>query len=146
MFMKSSAPAKALSLLTILSMSFLVLFWIASCKKNKDEAATPATNLKLIADNLVSPLSVVEPPDDSKRLFIVDQAGKVWIVPSSGTMLTTPFLDITSKIVSLNPSYDERGLLSLAFHPNFKTNGRFYIFYTAPPRAGGPAAGVSWNN
>jgi glucose/arabinose dehydrogenase len=40
----------------------------------------------------------------------------------------------------------ERGLLSLAFHPDFKTNGKFYVFYTAPPRAGGPQPGVSWNN
>ena len=61
-------------------------------------------------------------------------------------MLSTPFLDLTGKMVALNPNYDERGLLSLAFHPNFQTNGKFYVFYTAPPRAGGPQAGVNWNN
>jgi glucose/arabinose dehydrogenase len=120
---------------------------LISCKKDKNNNPPPVTpNLKLIADNLVAPLSVVEPPDDSKRLFIVDQSGKVWIIPSGGTILSTPFLDITSKLVSLNASYDERGLLSIAFHPNFKTNGKFYIFYTAPPRAGGPQPGVNWNS
>ena len=105
-----------------------------------------AANLQLVADNLVSPLSAVEPPDDTKRLFIVDESGKIWIVPQNGAMLTTPFLDITSKMVTLNAGYDERGLLSLAFHPQFKTNGKFYVFYTALPRAGGPAPGVNWNN
>ena len=34
----------------------------------------------------------------------------------------------------------------MTFHPSFKTNGKFYVFYTAPPRAGGPGPGVNWNN
>ena len=126
-------------LITILSFLF------AAC--DKDDPPGPVTpNLSLIAENLVAPLSVVEPPDDSKRLFIVDQVGKVYIVPSGGALIATPFMDISSKLVALSPPYDERGLLSLAFHPNFKTNGKFYVFYTAPPRAGGPQTGVNWNN
>jgi len=119
---------------------------LIACKKDKNPPAPTGANLQMIAQNLVSPLSVVEPPDNSKRLFIVDQVGKVWIIPQGGTMMSTPFLDLTSKLVSLNGTYDERGLLSLAFHPSFKTNGKFYVFYTAPPRAGGPAPGASWNN
>jgi len=59
-------------------------------------------------------------------------------------MLATPFIDLTSKLVTLSPGYDERGLLSITFHPNFKTNKKFYVFYTAPPRAGGPGSG--WNS
>ncbi|MBD0352606.1 MAG: PQQ-dependent sugar dehydrogenase [Flavisolibacter sp.] len=119
---------------------------VIGCKKHADQPANVTPNLTLVADNLVSPLSVVEPPDDTKRLFIVDQNGKVWIVPPNGTMLSTPFLDLTGKMVNLSANYDERGLLSLAFHPNFKTNGKFYVFYTAPPRAGGPQPGANWNN
>lgn len=144
-----NASKKALSFLSVLALSLLLItvLFTGGCKKNKDQPANVTPNLKLIADNLVSPLSVVEPPDDSKRLFIVDQVGKVWIIPNGATtMLSTPFLDVTSKMVSLNANYDERGLLSLAFHPNFKTNGKFYVFYTAPPRAGGPAPGVNWNS
>jgi glucose/arabinose dehydrogenase len=52
-------------------------------------------------------------------------------------------------MVTLSPGYDERGLLGLAFHPQFKTNHKFYVFYTAPPRAGTPvpgSAGATWNN
>jgi glucose/arabinose dehydrogenase len=120
---------------------------VGACKKNYNPpAATVTPNLALIADNLLSPLAVVEPPDDTKRLFIVDEGGKVFIVPQNAPMLTTPFLDISSKMVTLNAGYDERGLLSLAFHPLFKTNGKFYVFYTAAPRPGGPAPGVSWNS
>jgi len=138
--------AKVTKNLLFLVMAVLLLLVAISCKKNKDGNATVTPNLQLVAENLVSPLSVVEPPDDTKRLFVVDENGKVWIVPQNGTMLTTPFLDITSKMVTLNPGYDERGLLSLAFHPQFKTNGKFYVFYTALPRAGGPAPGANWNN
>jgi glucose/arabinose dehydrogenase len=135
---------RAATALPFLLSAFLL--WLPSCKKNKDQAANVNPNLQLVTDNLVSPLSVVEPPDASKRLFIVDQSGKVWIIDANGTKLSAPFLDITSKMVSLSPAYDERGLLSLAFHPNFKTNGKFYVFYTAPPNAGGPQPGSNWNN
>jgi len=146
MFMKSLVRSRTFSLFIILLATAFQIFWIAGCKKNKDEPANVIPNIKLIAENLVSPLSVVESPDDSKRLFIVDQAGKIWIIPPGATILTTPFLDLSGKIVSLNANYDERGLLSMAFHPNFKTNGKFYVFYTAPPRAGGPAPGANWNS
>lgn len=130
-------------LASLLTLAFIV--FISSCKKD-DNPSNVTPDLQLVADNLVSPLSVVEAPDDSKRLFIVDESGKIWIVPQNSTMLSTPFLDVTSKMVTLNAAYDERGLLSLAFHPQFKTNGKFYVFYTATPRPGGPAPGVNWNN
>jgi glucose/arabinose dehydrogenase len=55
-------------------------------------------------------------------------------------------MDLTSKLVALTPAYDERGLLSMAFHPNYQTNGKFYVFYTAPPHTGGPAPGVNWSS
>ena len=126
-------------------MAFPAIYFSA-CNKHDDQPTNVTPSLKLVAENLVAPLAVVEPPDDTKRLFVVDEIGKIFIVPQNSTMFSTPFLDLTSKIVPLNPSYDERGLLSLAFHPNFKTNGKFYVFYTAPPRAGGPQPGSNWNN
>ena len=144
--MNSPAHGRLLPGLILLTAVAFLSVWVPGCKKDKDQQTNVTPNLKLVADNLVSPLSVVEPPDDTKRLFVVDQAGKIWIIPNGGTMLSTPFLDMSGKMVSLNANYDERGLLSLAFHPSFKTNGKFYVFYTAPPRAGGPAPGVNWNN
>jgi len=133
-----------MKLITALLSTCIILFF-AGCKKNDSQPVPDVQpNLALIAENLVSPLSVVESPDGTKRLFIVDQAGKIYIVPNGGPMIATPFIDLTSKIVTLNPGYDERGLLSMAFHPAYQTNGKFYVFYTAPPNAGGP--GTGWNN
>ncbi|MBD0332643.1 MAG: PQQ-dependent sugar dehydrogenase [Chitinophagaceae bacterium] len=95
-------------------------------------------SLQLIADNFVSPITLVQPPDGSHRLFVVDQIGIIWIIDGSGNKLPQPFIDVRGKMVTLMPFYDERGLLGLAFHPDFKNNGKFYLFYTAPPPAGGP--------
>lgn len=92
-----------------------------------------SVKLQKVVDGLTSPLTVVDPNDGSNRLFIVDQVGKIYIVDSTGKMMTNPFLDLTKKIVKLRTGYDERGVLGLAFHPNYKTNGRFYVHYSAPP-------------
>src|SRR5207249_858518 len=106
-----------------------------------------------IADNFTSPVGLVAVPDNSKRLFVIDQIGKIWVIDAVGNKLPTPFLDVTSKMVTLSPGYDERGLLGLAFHPNYATNGKFYVFYTAPPPPGGPTTDAGntglpkvWNN
>jgi hypothetical protein len=50
-----------------------------------------------------------------------------------------PFLDLRSRMVSLMPEFDERGLLGLAFHPRYASNGRFFSYKSAPLRAGAPA-------
>ncbi len=60
------------------------------------------------------------------RLFVEEQKGKIWILDSMGQKLTVPFLDIQSKVKS---SGNEQGLLGLAFHPNYLTNGYFYVNY-----------------
>ncbi|NJW51540.1 PQQ-dependent sugar dehydrogenase [Salinimicrobium sp. CDJ15-91] len=88
----------------------------------------------------------MESPDESGRLFVIDQVGKIWVLDDAGNKETTPFLDITDKMTPLNPNYDERGLLGLAFHPGYQNNGRFFVYYTAPPNAGGPEEGETWNN
>jgi glucose/arabinose dehydrogenase len=98
--------------------------------------------LTLVTDGLISPVAFAEPPDSSHRLFIVDETGTIWIIGADGKKLSTPFIDMTSKMVTLSPNYDERGLLGLAFHPQFRSNGKFYLFYTAPPRGGMPAPGA----
>lgn len=128
---------------TIVTVSLLT---ITGCKKHdKSHDQIAAVDLHLVADNFVSPLQVVSAPG-TKNLYVIDQIGKVWLINEDGTKHPTPFLDISSKLVSLMPGFDERGLLGLAFHPDFKTNCRFYVYYQLPPRAGGPAPGVSWNN
>ncbi|WP_051189782.1 PQQ-dependent sugar dehydrogenase [Daejeonella oryzae] len=135
------------------AFAFLIaVMFITGCEKFSGIPSDgPLTNtasigLELIADNLVSPLSAVQAPDSSNRLFILDQVGKVWIIGADGQKLAEPFADVSSKLISLSPQYDERGLLSIAFHPEYKNNGKFYLFYTTSPRAGGPAPGVNWNH
>ena len=84
-------------------------------------------NLRLVpvASGLASPLYLTAPPGDVQRLFIVEQGGTIRVV-QNGTLLTTPFLDITNRVACCN----EQGLLSVAFHPNYATNGYFYVDYT----------------
>jgi glucose/arabinose dehydrogenase len=99
--------------------------------------AQAATQIKSqrVAAGLSAPLFVCAPPGDSKRLFIVEQnTGQIRILDlSSGQINATPFLRVTGIT-----SGGERGLLGLAFHPNYAANGHFYVNYTA---SGGGAAG-----
>ena len=83
----------------------------------------------LVASGLAHPTYVTAPPLDPNRLFIVEQPGRVRLV-KNGVLQTTAFLDIRSKVES---SGGEQGLLSVAFHPAFETNGFFYVNYTSKP-------------
>ena len=104
------------------------------------------TDLQLVADNFVSPIGVVAVPDNTGRLLVIDQIGRGWVIDGNGNKLPAPFIDLTSRMVTLNPGFDERGLLGLAFHPNYANNGRFFVYYNAPPRPGGPTPTTFWNN
>ena len=74
---------------------------------------TVQVNLEMLIQGLVSPLGVVPANDASGRLFVYDQAGKVIVLQDDG-MTATTFLDLSSRLVTLLPSYDERGLLGFA--------------------------------
>ena len=102
-------------------------------------------DLQLIADGMTSPIGVVAAPGDEERLYVIDQAGEIWVI-HNGVRNPQPFLDLSSSIIALNADYDERGVLGLAFHPQFMSNNRFYVYYTAPPNPGGPEEGEVWNN
>ncbi|MBZ0177325.1 MAG: PQQ-dependent sugar dehydrogenase, partial [Candidatus Methanoperedens sp.] len=99
--------------------------------------------LELVADNFTSPVALVSPEDGTGRRFIVDQIGLIKIINTSGQVIEEPFLDLRSRIVALAPQYDERGLLGLAFHPNFSQNGRFFVYYSSPLRTQAPS---NWNH
>ena len=128
------------------------------CKKTETttlpgEEATAAmpklkqnVDLQLVEDGFVSPIGVVPIPDNSGRMVVIDQIGTLWVLDASGNKMPTPFIDLTSRMETLNPGFDERGLLGVAFHPNYASNGRLFIYYNAPPRAGGPTPTTTWNN
>jgi glucose/arabinose dehydrogenase len=99
----------------------------------------PEAALVQIADGLTAPVALAAPDDDTGRLFIVDQIGLIYIIDEEDQQLPDPFLDLSDRLVNLNPGYDERGLLGLAFHPDYAQNQRFFVYYSAPLRSGGPA-------
>lgn len=93
-------------------------------------------NLQSFATGFSSPVEITCPPNDA-RLFVVQQSGLIRILNPNGTINTTPFLTLTSSTIV---SGGERGLLGLAFHPNYASNGYFYVNYT---RAGDGATVIA---
>ena len=85
----------------------------------------PTLTTTLFVRGLSSPLDFQVPAGERTRAFVVEQGGRIRIV-RGGALAGTPFLDVSSKI----SSGGERGLLGLAFHPQYASNGRFYVNYT----------------
>jgi glucose/arabinose dehydrogenase len=127
-----------------LASLLLVVAFLAGSSLGSVQAQSPLGDprdigVELVADGLTAPIGIVAPPDGSGRLFVIDQVGLIRVVASDGTLRAEPFLDLRSKIVPLMSAFDERGLLGLAFHPHYARNGRFFVYYSAPLRAGAPA-------
>jgi hypothetical protein len=80
-----------------------------------------------VASGLSSPVYLTAPAGDA-RLFVVEQPGRIRVV-KNGQLLATPFLDISSRVLAGG----ERGLLSMAFDPQFASNGYFYVYFTSAP-------------
>ena len=92
--------------------------------------------LQTFATGFTSPVEIAHPAGDS-RLFVVQQAGIIKVVSAAGVVNATPFLTLTTATIV---SGGERGLLGLTFHPNYATNGYFYVNYT---RAGDGATVIA---
>jgi glucose/arabinose dehydrogenase len=80
---------------------------------------------------LKEPTFVAGPPDNTKRLFVLEREGRVRVVSADGQLRQTPFLDLTQVTASHQEGAEEEGLLGLAFHPQFARNGYVYVDYTA---------------
>ena len=85
----------------------------------------PPPSMLQLVDNFASPVYLTSPPNDSARLFIVEQGGTI-VIRRHDTTLTRPFLDVRGQI----DAGGERGLLSVAFDPNYATSGRFFVYFT----------------
>jgi len=91
-------------------------------------------NTLQIADGFNAPLRAVKAPGINGSLFVVEQTGKIFRVDlASGEK--TLFHDVSADLVRLSTRYDERGLLGLAFHPDYQRNGLFYTYQSEPRRA-----------
>ena len=86
---------------------------------------TASLHLQPVAGGFDAPLYLASPPGDTARLFVVEQPGQIQII-QHGLRLQAPFLDIRNRV----GSGGERGLLSVAFHPNYGANGFLYVNYT----------------
>src|SRR4051812_35384343 len=121
-----------------MAASIVLLAGCGGCGGEKQSASAPTAgsasepavkaargaSLKRIG-TFSSPVYVTAPPADTHRLFVVEQAGRIRVV-KDGHELSAPFLDISSQV----QSGGERGLLSMAFAPDYKRSGRFYIYFT----------------
>jgi len=123
-------------MLRMSSLVFALGFIVCASPKDDDVPATAATaaaaqtrnkvtlGVEQVASGLDQPVYLTAPANDP-RLFIVEQPGRIRIV-ENGRLLDKPFLDIVSKV----GSGGERGLLSVAFHPQYRLNGFLFVNYT----------------
>ncbi len=88
----------------------------------------PSIRLTKVVGGLDNPVYVTHAGDGSGRLFVVEQTGRILIV-RDGRVVRPPFLSIRNR----TDFGGERGLLSVAFHPNYENNGRFFVNYTQGP-------------
>ena len=128
--------------------SILMAVLVATGLAGSNDAARaaeplPAVAVELLADGFNAPVFLVAPDDGSGRRFVGEQAGQVYIVTADGRRLEQPFLDLRARMVTLLQGFDERGLLGMAFHPDFARNGLFYVNYSAQPRAGAAFHGAT---
>ena len=126
----------------VLLLSLLVLVFAGGTTMAQQQGAIEF-GLELVAEGFTAPVDLQQPDDDSGRLFVVDQIGIIHIVSAEGELLGDPFLNLQDRMVELDQGYDERGLLGLAFHPDYANNGRFFVYYSAPLSEDAPS---DWNH
>ncbi len=97
--------------------------------------------IEKVADGFVAPVRGTSAPGDAGRLYVTDQAGKLWAI-TLATGAKVVLLDVTSRLVPLGVggegTFDERGFLGVAFHPDYQKNRKLYT-YTTEPNAGAPS-------
>ncbi len=117
-----------------MSRTIPLLLLFLACEAH---AALPKVRLTPVYPHLQfdRPLCITHANDGAGRLFVVEQAGRIHVMPDDpGTKQSSVFLDISERV---RTAHNEEGLLALAFHPGYKDNGFFYIYYSASdPRRG----------
>jgi glucose/arabinose dehydrogenase len=110
---------------SVLGIAWLVAVGVAGPPSVLAAGAPPAIALEpVVSDGLRHPVYVTHAGDGSGRLFVVEQPGRIRII-QQGRLLEEPFLEIAGRV-----RYGgEQGLLGLAFHPDYKKNGRFFVNY-----------------
>ncbi|MDO8544210.1 MAG: PQQ-dependent sugar dehydrogenase [Opitutaceae bacterium] len=96
-----------------------------------EPAMTYSTTRAFPSLSFSQPLALVTPPGETRRLFVVEKTGRIFLIPdaTAASPTRTLFLDLSSRVAT-STGNDERGLLALAFHPQYAANGQFYVWYT----------------
>jgi glucose/arabinose dehydrogenase len=115
------------SLLWGVLLTSLLVTHVRALQPQPDAFQSRNLTLAPVIKGLKEPTYVAGPPDGSSRLFVLERAGLVRIADTSGALRPIPFLDLTQHVSLSN----EEGLLGLAFHPGFTSNGYVYLSYTA---------------
>ncbi len=90
-----------------------------------DLAPLQEVTLDLVFDGFRQPVDLAAPPDDD-RLFVVQRVGVIRILDESRQMLDPAFLDLSDQVLA---GGIEQGMLGLEFHPDYASNGRFFVYY-----------------
>jgi len=107
-----------------IALAVLTAFFFATALQAAEVKMTPVfTGLKF-----ERPITLLTPPDGTKRQFLVEQTGKIKILPKDGASEPAVFLDFTDR--EMAEKEFEEGLLGLAFHPKYAENGKFYVYYS----------------
>jgi glucose/arabinose dehydrogenase len=131
---KSRPWAVLLGISVLLGIAALLLPSFTSPQTVADAGLPPITaKASLVAGELHSPTAITFPGNGD--IWVTEQTGFIRVV-KNGKLLTEPLLDLRSKMIKVNGGYEERGLLSIALHPKFKQNKKFYVFYSAPAAKG----------
>jgi glucose/arabinose dehydrogenase len=108
-----------------------------------DSAAHASVTRELITNGFSSPLHVAAPPGDTTRLFVVQRGGLIRIINlTNNTVVGTPFLDVNDGPETDVDTQGEGGLLSMAFHPDYASNGQFFVYYTTDLSGGSNVFGT----
>lgn len=123
---------KVVCLHTVNRFVLALVLLLFGCQPFRDKTNSPVVpnntpyEWAATVSGLTKPVAIANAGDGSNRLFVVEQAGRIQLV-KNGSLASVPFLDISGRV----KAGGEQGLLGLVFHPNFSTNGYFYVNYTA---------------
>lgn len=106
----------------------------AAANSNQNDVSTPCeppdvsgvTATSIADHSFERPVYLTQPPGEDDKLYVLEKDGRILVV-EAGEVLEEPFMDIRDLV---GTGHNERGLLGLAFHPDYQKNGRFFIYYT----------------
>ncbi|XP_053329117.1 HHIP-like protein 1 [Spea bombifrons] len=96
----------------------------------EDEEGCLQLCLQEVANGLRNPVAMVHANDGTHRFFIAEQLGYIWVYLPNGSRVDKPFLNVSKAVLTSPWAGDERGFLGVAMHPDFRHNGKFYVYYS----------------